>query len=89
MLKLFSCAQVGIERATIVGHSLGGRVAMALALVHRPRLDRLVVVDMTPHRFVILGAGAERRSTFLTPAAQTADRPRFLDPFHRRRYGAP
>ncbi|MGD8429994.1 MAG: alpha/beta fold hydrolase [Ectothiorhodospiraceae bacterium] len=37
-----------IERATIVGHSMGGKVAMALALAHPDRVRALVVVDIAP-----------------------------------------
>jgi pimeloyl-ACP methyl ester carboxylesterase len=36
---------VGIDRATIVGHSLGGGVAMQLAYQFPERLDRLVLVS--------------------------------------------
>lgn len=34
--------------ATIIGHSMGGKVAMQLALSHPEMVDRLVVVDMEP-----------------------------------------
>lgn len=36
---------LGIPRATIVGHSLGGGVAMQLAYQHPPRCERLVLVS--------------------------------------------
>lgn len=38
----------GIDRADILGHSMGGKAAMILALDHPERLDRLVVVDIAP-----------------------------------------
>ena len=38
----------GIERAAVVGHSMGGKTAMALALTHGERLTDLVVVDIAP-----------------------------------------
>jgi pimeloyl-ACP methyl ester carboxylesterase len=38
----------GVRRATLMGHSLGGKVAMALACRHPERVERLVVVDIAP-----------------------------------------
>ena len=38
----------GLRRASVIGHSMGGKVAMALALLHPQRIDRLVVVDVAP-----------------------------------------
>ena len=37
-----------IERAKVLGHSLGGKVAMQFALTFPARVDRLVVVDIAP-----------------------------------------
>lgn len=37
-----------IERATLVGHSMGGKVAMIAALLEPDRVERLVVVDIAP-----------------------------------------
>jgi pimeloyl-ACP methyl ester carboxylesterase len=48
--------EVGIDRAALVGHSFGGRVAIALAAAEPPRVSRLVLVasaGIRPHR----GAG--------------------------------
>ena len=36
------------DPVTLVGHSLGGKVAMVLALRHRALVDRLCVVDVSP-----------------------------------------
>lgn len=38
----------GVERADVVGHSMGGRVAQWLATDHPERLDRLVLVSTSP-----------------------------------------
>ena len=36
---------IGVERATVVGHSLGGGIAMQLAYQYPERVERLVLVD--------------------------------------------
>lgn len=42
------CDNLGIERLVLVGHSLGGRVAMLFAGLHSERLAGLVIVDSAP-----------------------------------------
>ena len=41
-------AELGLERLAVLGHSLGGRVAMQLALEGWPHLSSLVIVDIGP-----------------------------------------
>ncbi|HYG90199.1 MAG TPA: alpha/beta fold hydrolase [Azospirillum sp.] len=41
----------GYPRAAVVGHSMGGKAAMTLALKHPARVERLVVVDIAPVRY--------------------------------------
>ena len=36
------------EPVAVVGHSMGGKIAMVLALRHPERVDRLCVVDIAP-----------------------------------------
>lgn len=41
----------GVPRAAVLGHSMGGKVAMMLALTGPARVDRLVVADIAPVRY--------------------------------------
>ena len=38
----------GIDSASLIGHSMGGKVAMQMALLAPERVDKLVVVDIAP-----------------------------------------
>lgn len=40
--------QLGLDSAVVVGHSLGGKTAMATALAHGDRVRRLLVADIAP-----------------------------------------
>ncbi len=40
--------QEGVERAAILGHSMGGKVAMTLALTHPDRVAAVVAADIAP-----------------------------------------
>lgn len=44
-LTLDLMAELGIERAALLGHSFGGRVAIKLAVAHPEAVERLVLVD--------------------------------------------
>ncbi len=41
-------ARQGLASAAVIGHSMGGKVAMRLALTHAQQVERLVVVDIAP-----------------------------------------
>ncbi len=45
----------GIAKLTLMGHSLGGKVAMLIACRHPERVERLVVVDVAPKDYEIVG----------------------------------
>jgi pimeloyl-ACP methyl ester carboxylesterase len=40
--------RLGLERPAVLGHSMGGKTAMALALRYPQRVGRLIVVDIAP-----------------------------------------
>ncbi len=42
----------GLGRVTLLGHSMGGKVAMALACRHPERVERLLVVDIAPKAYL-------------------------------------
>lgn len=77
-----------LHPAALIGHSLGGKVAMRLALDQPGLVDRLVVVDVAPVTYThSLGQyvdamrrvrldRAERRSEVDTQLAHTIDEPR-------------
>lgn len=43
---------IGLKRVTLMGHSMGGKVAMLLACRHPERVERLVVVDIAPKAYL-------------------------------------
>lgn len=43
--------RLDIRRAHVLGHSMGGKVAMELALSHADRVDHLVVADIAPKTY--------------------------------------
>ncbi|GAB5538379.1 MAG: alpha/beta fold hydrolase [Salibacteraceae bacterium] len=40
--------KLGLEKAHILGHSMGGKVAIKLAQLHPDRVDKLIVADIGP-----------------------------------------
>ncbi|HYG20077.1 MAG TPA: alpha/beta fold hydrolase [Ohtaekwangia sp.] len=40
-----------LGNATLIGHSMGGKVAMNFALVHPEKIGRLVIVDIAPRTY--------------------------------------
>lgn len=42
---------LGVARTAVVGHSMGGKTAMMLALQHGARVSRLAVIDIAPRPY--------------------------------------
>ncbi len=40
--------QLQIEKAIIIGHSMGGKVAMAMSSIAAARIDKLIIIDIAP-----------------------------------------
>jgi pimeloyl-ACP methyl ester carboxylesterase len=40
--------QLGVDRVTVIGHSMGGEVAVALAELKPERIERLILIDSPP-----------------------------------------
>jgi pimeloyl-ACP methyl ester carboxylesterase len=59
----------GIERANIIGHSMGGKVAMLLATLHPEKVDKVIIADIGPkfypqhHQTILEGLNAVDFST--------------------------
>lgn len=49
----------GLARVDLMGHSMGGKVAMILACRHPERVNRLIVVDIAPKPYHSAGSRAE------------------------------
>jgi pimeloyl-ACP methyl ester carboxylesterase len=49
----------GLPRITLLGHSMGGKVAMKLACDHPERIERLIAVDIAPKDYPGMAQRAE------------------------------
>ena len=50
----------GLGACTVLGHSMGGKVAMQLALSYPALVKRLIIVDIAPIAYESMGAGHHR-----------------------------
>jgi len=64
-----------LKQATVMGHSMGGKTAMALALRHPQRVARLLVVDIAPLSYTdtLTPFAQAMRSADVMAAASRAD----------------
>ncbi|HYG29535.1 MAG TPA: alpha/beta hydrolase [Allosphingosinicella sp.] len=63
-------AEAGLERPALVGHSLGGSLAMMVAARHPELVSRLMVVDMAPFLGTLFGGPAATAESIRPVAAQ-------------------
>lgn len=49
----------GLNQVDLMGHSMGGKVAMLIACRHPERVRRLIVVDIAPKSYLSAGSRAE------------------------------
>jgi pimeloyl-ACP methyl ester carboxylesterase len=68
----------GVERATVMGHSLGGRLVLELAAIAPERVERAVLLDpaiqILPHVALDSAEDARRERAFDSLAAAVDDR---------------
>ena len=43
--------EMQLDHATVMGHSMGGKVAMEFALKHPDNVDKLIIVDISPGKY--------------------------------------
>lgn len=72
------------EPVTLVGHSLGGKVSMVLALLHPERVGRLCVADISPVSYAtgseFAGYMQAMRALDLSAVEHRSDADRLLEP---------
>ena len=71
------------ERVAVVGYSMGGRLALHLALHHPDRLAALVLVSASPGLADAAARAARRRTDAARAAALRDDLPAFLHAWYR------
>jgi len=73
---------MGIARCRLLGHSMGGKVAMALALTRPALLERVVVADIAPRTYVHGNADlvAAMQALAITPGMTRAEASAALAP---------
>jgi pimeloyl-ACP methyl ester carboxylesterase len=72
---LETIATLGVERAAVLGHSMGGKVAMLAALRRPAAVSRLIVADIAPvaYRHANAGVAAAMLALPLVPGLSRSD----------------
>ncbi len=48
---LFTMERMNIDKTSLIGHSMGGKTAMTVALAEPEKINRLIVVDISPREY--------------------------------------
>ena len=48
---------IGLEKVSLMGHSMGGKLSMNYTLNHPEKVENLIVVDIAPRRYQVLHDG--------------------------------
>lgn len=64
----------GLSKVRLMGHSMGGKVAMAFACQYPERLERLVVVDIAPKTYEEIHYAAEFKAMATLPLSMLNSR---------------
>jgi pimeloyl-ACP methyl ester carboxylesterase len=67
-------AEAGLDRPAIIGHSMGGHVALAIAARHPASVSKVMVVDMVPFMGSMFGGPAATPESVRPIADQYRDR---------------
>jgi esterase len=57
--------QLKIDKFSLLGHSMGGRTALVFGLKHPQRVEKLIIVDMSP--FTMSGEFKQMKCKFMLP----------------------
>jgi pimeloyl-ACP methyl ester carboxylesterase len=82
----------GMESANIIGHSMGGKVAMLFACQHPERVERLIVVDIAPkgyplhHQSILEGLHSLDFSVLTSRGAADKELAKTIDNFSVRQF---
>lgn len=82
-----TCERLGLKQFTLLGHSMGGKTAMQLALTHPHRVDRLIIVDIGPkayphhHQQILQGLAEIQAMDRKDSLASRRDADRLLSPY--------